>query len=295
MPRPVRLIHDRREYLVPWQLLAQRKRAHLRYIDVDEQGRLKADDFAGILTERTKLVSLGHVSNALGTINPVHEMVAMARERAVPVLVDAAQAVQKLPVDVQALGCDFLVFSGHKIYGPSGVGALWGRAEHLEAMEPYQTGGEMISNVTFEHTEWNEIPYKFEAGTPNLAQAVGMGAAIEYLESLGMDNIREHEKQIAAHALRRLDEVGATVYGPTEVDDRGAVCAFTIPGVHPHDLATILDQDGICIRAGHHCAQPLMRRLGVPATARASFYLYNTAEEVDALGDALDRAKGWFA
>lgn len=210
------------------------------------------------------------------------------------VLIDAAQAVPHLSVDVSALDCDFLAFSSHKMCGPTGAGVLYGREDLLEEMEPFHGGGEMIREVWLDRSTWAEIPHKFEAGTPPIAPVVGLGAAVEYLEAIGMPDTRAHEKELAGYAMERLLSIGATVYGPTDVESRGGVVSFNLPEVHPHDMATIVDQEGICIRAGHHCAQPLMRRLGVAATARASMYIYNTEEDVDALIDALDKAKGWF-
>jgi cysteine desulfurase/selenocysteine lyase len=234
------------------------------------------------------------MSNVLGTINPVEEVARAAHAKGALVLVDAAQAAPHLRIDVQALDCDFLAYSAHKMCGPTGAGVLYAKESLLEEMPPFLGGGEMIREVWADRATWNEIPYKFEAGTPNIAQAVGMGAAVEYIENLGLDAIREHEKEMADYALKRLDEIGATLYGPRNVEERGGVVSFNLDEVHPHDMATILDQEGVCIRAGHHCAQPLMRKLGVPATARASFYVYNDTDDVDALIDALDKAKGWF-
>ncbi len=281
--------------LIPWQLLTQETGARLRHLPIDEDGKLRLDLLGDYLTDRTKLVAASLMSNVLGTINPIRELADAAHSVGALMLVDAAQAAPHLPFDVTELDADFLAFSSHKMCGPTGAGILFGREELLEEMPPFHGGGEMIREVWADRATYNEIPYKFEAGTMNLAQAVGMGAAVEYLEGLGMDAVREHELELGTYALRRLGEIGATVHGPRDPSERGAVCSFTIDGVHPHDLATILDQEGICIRAGHHCAQPLMRCLGVPATARASFYVYNTAGEVDALIDALEGAKGWFA
>ncbi|CAN5578154.1 cysteine desulfurase [soil metagenome] len=281
--------------LIPWQLLAQEVGAKLRHLPIDDEGRLRMDLLGEHITDRTKLVSTSLMSNVLGTINPIRTLADAAHSVGALMLVDAAQAAPHLSFDVTKLDADFVAISSHKMCGPTGAGVLYGREELLEEMPPFHGGGEMIREVWGDRATWNEIPYKFEAGTPNLAQAVGMAAAIEYLESLGMDNVREHEMDMTAYALDKLRSAGATVYGPSDVEGRGAVISFNIEEVHPHDLATILDQEGICIRAGHHCAQPLMRRLGVPATGRASFYIYNTHDEVDAFVSALDSAKGWFA
>ncbi|MEM4740049.1 MAG: aminotransferase class V-fold PLP-dependent enzyme, partial [Zestosphaera sp.] len=236
-----------------------------------------------------------HVSNVLGTINPVHEICRKAHEVGAVVLVDGAQAAPHLPVDVQAIGCDFYALSGHKMCGPTGVGALYGRKELLEAMPPFLGGGEMIRTVTFERTTFNDVPYKFEAGTPPIAQAVGLGVAVDYLTKIGIERIRAHEVELVTYALERLREIDdITIYGAAPPEQRGGVIAFNIGNIHPHDLATFLDAHGICIRAGHHCAQPLMRRLNVAATARASFYLYNTPDEIDALVEALQQAVKFF-
>jgi cysteine desulfurase/selenocysteine lyase len=281
--------------LVPWQLLAEEKGARLRHLPIDDDGHLRIDLLEEYVTDRTKIVAVVLMSNVLGTINPVRTIADAAHVVGARVVVDAAQAAPHVPIDVNELDADFLAFSSHKMLGPTGAGALFGREDLLESMPPFHGGGEMIREVYPDHSTWAEIPHKFEAGTPNIAQAVGLGAAIDYLEHLGRDKIREHEKEMAAYAIERLEGFGATVYGPKIVDERGGVAAFNLDEVHPHDLATILDQEGICIRAGHHCAQPLMRRLGVPATARASFYVYNTPDEIDALIGALEKAKGWFA
>jgi cysteine desulfurase/selenocysteine lyase len=281
--------------LIPWQLLCQETGATLRHLPIDDEGRLRLDLLEDYVTERTKLVSTSLMSNVLGTINPIRRLADAAHAVGAVMVVDAAQAAPHVPVDVIELDADFLAYSSHKMCGPTGAGILYGREDLLEAMPPFHGGGEMIREVWADRATWNEIPYKFEAGTMNIAQAVGLGAAIEYLEGLGMDEVRAHEVDITAYALERLGGGGATLYGPRAVSDRGAAISFNVDEVHPHDLATILDQEGICIRAGHHCAQPLMRRLGVPATARASFYVYNTHEEVDVLVTALEGAKGWFA
>ncbi|HYY44245.1 MAG TPA: cysteine desulfurase [Actinomycetota bacterium] len=280
--------------LIPWQLLCQEAGARLRHLPIDEEGLLRMDLLDDYLTDRSKLVALPLMSNVLGTINPVREIADAAHAAGARVLVDAAQGVPHLHVDVGRLDCDFLAFSGHKMMGPTGSGALFGRVDLLEEMPPFHGGGEMIREVWQDRATWNEVPFKFEAGTMNLAPIVGMAAAIEYLDGIGMDALHEHEMAVTRYALERLDEFGAKVFGPKDLKSRGAVISFNVEEVHPHDLATIVDQEGVCIRAGHHCAQPLMRSLDVPATARASFYAYNTFDEVDVLVGALDKAKGWF-
>lgn len=281
--------------LIPWQMLAGDQGVTLKHLPVDDDGKLRLDLLDEFITDRTKLVAVTLMSNVLGTINPIDEIARVAHAKGALVLVDAAQAAPHLRIDVDALDCDFLAYSAHKMCGPTGAGVLFARESLLEEMPPFHGGGEMIREVWADRATWNEIPYKFEAGTPNIAQAVGMGAAVEYVEGLGLDAIREHEKAITGYAIERLNEVGATIYGPQDVEERGGVVAFNLQDeVHPHDMATILDQEGVCVRAGHHCAQPLMRKLGVPATARASFYIYNDSDDVDALIDALDKAKGWF-
>ncbi len=280
--------------LIPWQILAQEKGATLRFIPVTDDGYLDLDSLDDLLTERTKLVSVVHMSNVLGTINPVAEIGRRAHEVGAKILVDGAQSVPHLPVDAQALDCDFLAFSGHKMCGPTGIGVLYGKRELLEAMPPFMGGGDMIREVYLDSATWNDLPWKFEAGTPAIAQAIGLGYAVDYLNSIGMEAIQQHEHGIIQYALEALSRVkGLTLYGPP-ADMRGGVATFNIPGVHPHDVSTILDSEGIAIRAGHHCAQPLMRRYNVPATARASFYLYNTPEEVDILIQGLEKAKAVF-
>jgi cysteine desulfurase / selenocysteine lyase len=281
--------------LVPWQLLAQEVGATLRHLPVDDEGLLRMDLLGDYITDRTKVVAVALMSNVLGTINPVREIADAAHAAGARIVVDAAQAAPHIPIDVNELDVDFLAYSSHKMLGPTGAGALYGRLDLLESMPPFHGGGEMIREVFPDHSTWAEVPHKFEAGTPNIAQAVGMGAAVEYLEELGIDDVRAHEKEMVAYAIEKLEETGARVYGPKDTSIRGGVASFNLDDVHPHDMATILDQEGICIRAGHHCAQPLMRVLGVPATARASFYVYNTPDDIDALIGALDKAKGWFA
>lgn len=282
--------------IVPWQLVAERTGAVIRWIDIDDQGRLRLDQLDTLISERTKLVALGHVSNALGTINPVRTIVDRAHAVGALVLVDGAQAAPHLKVDVQALGCDFYALSGHKMCGPMGIGALWARRALLDAMPPYQGGGEMIETVTMECSTWADVPHKFEAGTPNAAGAVGLAAACDYLDAIGHDALWAHEQELTRYALDRLRQVeGITLFGPSDPAERTAVFSFALQGVHPHDIATILDAEGIAVRAGHHCAGPLMTRLGVPATARASFYLYNTTDEIDRLAVALGTAREIFA
>ena len=279
--------------LVPWQLAAQATGAKLRFIPILEDGTLDMEKAERLIGARTKMVSCIHASNVLATVSPVEELAELAHGVGALMLVDGAQSAPHLPVDVSSLGCDFFACSGHKMLGPTGVGALWGRPEILDAMDPFLGGGEMIREVRLDHSTWNDLPYKFEAGTMNVAQAVGLGAAVDYLNSLGMENVREHERRLGEYAYRWLSEVeGFTLYGPEK--DRTGLVSFSLPDVHPHDLSQLLDEEGIAIRSGHHCCQPLMRRLGIAATARASFYLYNTEEEVDALVKALIRAREFF-
>jgi cysteine desulfurase/selenocysteine lyase len=279
---------------VPWQQLARAKDAVLRIARVTAEGRVDIDDFASLVGPRTKVVAFSHVSNALGTINPVDDLAAIARRRGALVVVDGAQAAPHLALHLDDLDADFYAFSGHKMLGPMGCGVLVGRREVLEAMPPYQMGGDMIELVADDRSSWNVLPHKFEAGTPNVADAVGLAAACEYLDRVGMRTIREHERALTAAASERLAAIsGVTVYGPPAAE-RSGVVSFTVDGIHPHDLATILDEADVCVRAGHHCAQPLMRRLRVPATARASFYVYNTPADVDALVAGIHRAKEVF-
>jgi len=280
--------------IVPWQRLCEEKGASLRVIPITDAGELQLDVCENLLGSRTRLVAVTHVSNALGTVNPVETIVQMAHARGIPVLIDGAQAVAHMPVDVQAIGCDFYVFSGHKLFGPTGVGVLFGRAALLEAMPPYQGGGDMIRSVAFDETTYNEIPYKFEAGTPNIAGVVGLAAAIEYLTALGFDRVQAYEHSLLVHGTAALQEIdGLRLTGTAS--RKAGILAFVVDGIHPHDLGTILDRDGIAIRAGHHCCQPLMTRLGVPATARASLALYNTKQEIDALVTSLRAAQAVFA
>jgi cysteine desulfurase / selenocysteine lyase len=280
---------------VPWQQLAKDVGAQIVMIDVDEDGRLRRDQLSVELKKGAKLLAITHTSNGLGTVNPIKEIVAEAHAAGATVLVDAAQAVPHTPVDVTDLDCDFLVFSGHKMLAPPGSGAVWARMALLERMRPFLFGGDMISRVTVEKTEWNELPWKFEAGTSSYVDAIGLGAAVDYLEAVGIAKIHEHELSLVAYLLPRLAEVaGVTIYGPKTLDDRVGVVSFNIEGIHPHDVATIFDREGVCVRAGHHCNQLLMTRLGVAATTRASFYLYNTTDECDALLGAIDKAKKVF-
>jgi cysteine desulfurase / selenocysteine lyase len=280
--------------IVPWQMAARATGAVLRYIPLTDDGMLDLSDLSSLLTERTKLLSVTGMSNALGTITPLGQLIEAAHAVGALVAVDGAQLVPHHRVDVGALDCDFLAISGHKMLGPTASGGLYAKAEHLEAMEPMFGGGEMIREVFHDHATWNDVPYKFEAGTMQIGQQVGLGAAIDYLEALGMDEVRAHEEDITRYALDRLIECGATVFGPKDMADRGGAVSFWYKDVHPHDLATILNEHGVAIRAGHHCAQLVMRRYGVPATARASFYVYNTKEEVDVLIDALAAAQDIF-
>jgi cysteine desulfurase/selenocysteine lyase len=281
--------------LIPWQQLAKEKGATVRYVPVTEQGTLELNGLENLFDARTKMMALPHVSNSLGTINPVEKIAADARKRSVMLLVDGAQGAPHVPVDVQAIGADFYAFSSHKMLGPTGVGVLYGRKELLEEMEPFLGGGEMIRKVTFEGATWNDLPWKFEAGTPNIADVIAFGAAIDYLEALGMENVRQHEAEITAYALDRMATLPEiTLYGPQDVSQRGGVVSFNFPDLHPHDIGTVLDQYGVAIRSGHHCTQPLWRCLGTTGSARASFYVYNTPEEVDALVDAVKAARKYF-
>jgi cysteine desulfurase/selenocysteine lyase len=277
--------------IVPWQMLAEEVGAELAYVELTEDGRLDLDSLDAWLAREPKLVAVAHISNVLGTVNPVEEIVRRGHVAGAVVLVDGAQAVPQRPVDVGAIGADFYGFTGHKAYGPTGVGVLIGRRELLEAMPPFMGGGSMISSVDFERSRWAELPLKFEAGTSPFAEATGLGVALEWLEDLGLEAVREHEADLTAYALDRLaEQTGVTVFGPA-AEHRGAVVSFAVDGAHPHDVAEIFARENVCVRAGHHCAQPLMRKLGVPATARASFAVHNTREDVDRLIDALDGVK----
>jgi cysteine desulfurase/selenocysteine lyase len=279
--------------IVPWQVLCQEKGVKLRVAPISDAGELLLEEFEKRLGPRTRLVAVAHVSNALGTVNPVRRIVEMAHRQKTLVLIDGAQAAPHTRIDVQALGCDFYAFSGHKLYGPTGVGALYGKAKLLERMPPYQCGGDMIRSVTFEKTTFNTIPYKFEAGTPNIAGAIGLGAAIDYVEGIGLERIAAHEHDLLAYATRRLAEIpGLRIIGTAP--EKAAVISFVLDGIHAHDIGTILDREGIAVRAGHHCAQPVMARFGVPATTRASFAFYNTRQEVDALVAGIHKVKEVF-
>jgi cysteine desulfurase/selenocysteine lyase len=281
---------------VPWQYIAGRTGAEFAAIPIDENGELQLEALDELEARgRVKLVACGLISNSLGTVNPVEHLAAWAHERGAIMVVDAAQAAPHRPLDVQALGCDFLAFTGHKMCGPTGIGVLWGRRELLEGMSPFELGGEMIRKVTVERTTWNDLPHKFEAGTPPIAQAVGLGAAIDYLAEVGLEAVERHEAELTAYAWGRLSEVpGLTLYGPPP-DRRAGIVSFNLDGIHPHDVAQVVDSEGVAVRAGHHCNQPLMTSLGVDATTRASFYLYTLPEEIDRLVDGLQRARKLFS
>jgi cysteine desulfurase/selenocysteine lyase len=280
--------------IVPWQLICEERGAAIKVVPMSGAGELDLDAYTSLLGPRTRFVAVGHVSNALGTINPVAEMVQVAHEHGVPVLVDGAQAVPHMAVDVAAVGADFYAFSGHKVFGPTGIGALWGRRALLEEMPPYQGGGDMILSVTFEHTEFSSVPFRFEAGTPHVAGAIGLAAALGYINDVGMDQIAEVEATLLARATAALEAIpGLRLIGTAE--HKAAVLSFLIDGVHPHDAGTIFDQRGVAVRAGHHCAQPAMQHFGVPATVRASLAFYNTAEEIDALVESIRAAQEVFA
>ena len=281
--------------IVPWQLLRDERGIALRCVPMRDDGTLDPGEARRLIGPRTKLLAVTLMSNALGTIAPVAELAAMARARGAVVCVDAAQAAPHMPIDVGALGADFVALSAHKMLGPTGVGVLWGRTGLLEAMPPFLGGGDMIASVSLERSEWNELPHKFEAGTPNIAGVIGLGAALDYLAAIGMDEVRRHERELTGYALDRLAGVpGVALYGPADPALRGGVISFGLDGVHPHDVGQVLDSRGVAVRAGHHCAQPVMRRLGVAATARASFYLYNTRDEVDALEEAVRETARYF-
>ena len=281
--------------LVPWQQLAVATGATVEYVRITDDGRLDLDDLHARLAHRPRLVAFSEVSNALGTINPVREITRMAHDVGALVLLDAAQSVPHMPVDVASSGVDFLALSGHKMLGPSGIGALWARRELLDAMPPFMTGGSMITRVTLEGTEWNEVPWKFEAGTPAIAEAAGLAAAIGYLDRLGMANVRAHERWLFERAWTALRDVGGvTLFGPEGADEHAGVISFVVDGIHPHDVATLFDAEGVAVRAGHHCAQPVMARYDVPATTRASFYVYNDLDDVERLVDAVRGAQALF-
>lgn len=280
--------------IVPWQLICARTGATLRYVPIDTTGYLRLDLLSDLLTERTRLFAFVAMSNVLGIINPVAELVAAAHEVGALALVDGAQSVPHLPVDVQALGCDFLAFSGHKMCGPTGIGVLYGRRDLLESMPPFMGGGDMIREVRLDRSRWNTLPWKFEAGTPAIAEAIGLGAAVDYLSELGMEWVQQHERALVAYAMERLGQIeGLHILGP-DSDARGGVVAFTLDGIHPHDIAALLDSEGIAVRAGHHCAQPIHDFFGIVASARASFYFYNTYAEIDRLVTALEKVQRVF-
>ena len=282
--------------LVPWQKLAEQNGASLQFIELDEDGMLNLSNIDDLITERTKLLALTHMSNVLGTINPVKELTAVAHKMGAKVLIDGAQSVPHMKVDVTDLDCDFFAFSGHKMLAPTGIGVLYVKPEILESMEPFLFGGDMVSQVWDDTATWNDLPWKFEAGTPNIADLIGLGAAIDYLESLGMDQVREHEMALTGYALEQFDRLNdIKVFGPKDLSKRGGVISFHSDDVHPHDMGTMLDREGIAIRTGHHCAMPLTRKLSVVATARASFYIYNTEEEVDKLTSAISATLDYFA
>jgi cysteine desulfurase/selenocysteine lyase len=294
--RIVLTIMEHHSNIVPWQRLAEEKGAKVEFVKIDENGQLREDEIHELIDERTKIVCVAHASNVLGTINPVKEIGRAAHRLGALFLVDAAQSVPHMPVDVREIDCDFAAFSGHKMLGPTGIGVLYGKAEHLEGMPPFLSGGEMIREVHTTAASWKDLPYKFEAGTPNVAGAIGLGAAVDYLRGLGMRNVHDHEQEITRYALDRMGRIeGLVLYGPMDVQSRVGVISFNLGDIHPHDLASILDEEGIAIRSGHQCAQPLMEFLRVPATSRASFYIYNTKEEVDVLIDALEKARKLFA
>src|SRR5256885_3472995 len=280
--------------IVPWQILCDEKKARLRVVPINDQGELLLDDFARLLGPRTKIVAVAHISNALGPINPIKRFVEMPHRYGAAFVVEGAQAAPHQKIDVQALDCDFYTFSGHKVYGPTGIGALYGKSTLLDAMPPYQGGGDMISSVTFEKTIYNKLPYKFEAGTPHVAGAIGLGAAIEYVNDLGADNIAGYERELLAFATEAVSVIpGIRLIGTAK--EKAGVLSFLLDGIHPHDIGTILDQEGVAIRTGHHCAQPVMQRFGIAATARASFALYNTREEVDALVEGIQKVREVFS
>ncbi len=283
--------------LIPWQELARTKGAKIKFLSLNIDGTLDLSNIDELITQKTKLVSIVHVSNALGTINPVKELCEKAHQVGALFVLDGAQSVPHMSVDVQDIGCDFFVFSGHKMMGPTGIGVLYGKMEILEEMDPVFTGGEMVLEVTYEKASWADIPMKFEAGTPNIADSIALGTAVDYLQNIGMENIHDYEKSITSYALKKfntLESEGVTLFGPKSSDQKGAVFSFHIPNIHPHDLGTILDGMGIAVRTGHHCAMPLIKSLGVSATARASFYVYNTMKEVDTLIDGIKSAIRYF-
>lgn len=279
--------------IVPWQMVCEQTGAVLRVVPINDRGELEMERYAALLSERTVLVGVAHISNALGTVNPVRQMIALAHARGIPVLVDGAQAVPHMPVDVQAMDADFYAFSGHKMYGPTGIGVLYGKEKLLNDMPPWQGGGDMILSVRFDGTSYNRLPYKFEAGTPDIAGAVGLGAAIDYINRIGLRAIAAHEHGLLEYAEHKLEEIdGLRIIGAA--DQKAGLISFVLDGIHPHDIGTLLDAEGVAVRAGHHCAQPVMERFGVPATARASFAMYNTFQEIDTLADAIRKTVDMF-
>ena len=280
--------------IVPWQLVCEQTGAQLKVVPINEQGELDVKALEALLNERTRLLAVTHISNVLGTINPIKQITTIAHQAGVPVLVDGAQAAPHTVIDVQAHDCDFYAFSGHKMYGPTGIGILYGKEELLDQMPPYQGGGDMILSVSFEKTTYNQLPYKFEAGTPHIAGAVGLGVAVDYLNAVGLDRIANYERELLNYGHEQLSAVeGIRIIGTAK--EKASIISFTLEGVHPHDIATVLDQQGIAVRAGHHCAMPLMQHFGLPATTRASFALYNTREEIDRLAEGLNQAKAMFS
>jgi cysteine desulfurase/selenocysteine lyase len=276
--------------IVPWQLVCEERGARLRVAPIDDRGALIMEELDRLIGPRTRIVSVAHMSNALGTVNPVEAIVALAHSRGAAVLIDGSQAAYHMPVDVQAIGCDFYVATGHKLYGPTGIGVLVGKAARLEAMPPFMGGGDMIRSVTFERSTWNDLPYKFEAGTPNIAGAVGLGAAIDYIEGVGREAIAAHERDLLAYGTAVLEAVpGVRLIGTAP--QKSSILSFVMDDIHPHDIGTIVDLEGVAVRTGHHCAQPVMDRFGIPATARASLALYNSTDDLDALGRALERVR----
>jgi cysteine desulfurase/selenocysteine lyase len=287
---------DHHSNIVPWQLLAREKNAKIEFAKIDEEGSLRLDEIREMIDDKTKLVCVTHASNVLGTINPVSEIAKVAHRHGALVLVDAAQSVPHMRVDAKEMDCDFMAFSGHKMLGPTGIGVLYGKSRHLESMPPFLGGGEMIKEVHTSGATWKDLPYKYEAGTANIAGAIGLGTAVNYLNEIGMDNVHEHEKEITSYAISRMDQVkGLTIYGGRDVKQKVGVISFNLGDIHAHDLASILDEEGVAIRSGHHCAQPLMEFLDIPAAARASFYIYNTKEEVDTLINVLEKARKLFS
>jgi cysteine desulfurase / selenocysteine lyase len=279
--------------IVPWQLLCEERGARLRVAPIDDRGELLLDELEGLIGDRTRLVSIAHMSNALGTVNPVEEIVRLAHARGVPVLLDGSQAAYHMPVDVQALDCDFYAATGHKLYGPTGIGILYGKAALLDSLPPFLGGGDMISSVTFEKSTWNTLPHKFEAGTPDISGAIALGVAIDYIESVGLTQVAEHERELLAYGTDALSSIpGLQLIGTAR--RKASILSFVLEGVHPHDIGTIVDREGVAIRTGHHCAQPVMDRFGIPATARASLAMYNTREDIDALVRALHRVRELF-